>query len=67
MDESTSNTPVGLGAADLDAAINEHGERIEALSKPHIATAQGVIRRQNRKPWHDDHSAHLGEIAGVLP
>ena len=46
-DRSLGRLP-GLGADDLDAAIREHGERIEQLSKPYVAIAQGVIRRQNR-------------------
>jgi hypothetical protein len=48
-DRSLGRLP-GLGADDLDAAIREHGERIEELSKPYIAIAQGAIRRQKRKP-----------------
>jgi len=47
-DRSLGRLP-GLGADDLDAAIREHGERIEQLSKPYIAIAQGLIRRQHRK------------------
>ena len=38
----------GLGAVDLDAAIREHGERVEQLSPPYVAIAQGVIRRHKR-------------------
>ena len=49
VEDRTLGRLPGLVAADLDAAIKEHGERIESLSKPNIAIAQGVIQQQKRK------------------
>ena len=48
-DRSHGRLP-GLGAGDLETAVQEHGVRIEELSKPYIAIAQGAIRRQKRTP-----------------
>lgn len=48
MEDRSLGRLAGLGIDDLAAAVGEHGERIEQLSTPYIAIAQGVIRRQKR-------------------